>query len=72
VWAPLISSPPPPQPAGRCWYYHDRGFLCDGKVFVDDEAPPFVWVSEGGGAESCRIGVHWDCIAGELPNLLLL
>lgn len=23
--------------AGRAWFYHDRGFLCNGEVIVDDE-----------------------------------
>ena len=32
---------------------------------MDDQVPPFSWVADQG-AESCRIGVHWDVSAGEM------
>ena len=54
-----MNESPRQQSQGKSWFYHDRGFLCDGNVFVDDSLPPFAW-EEGEGAmgglvEACRV-----------------
>jgi hypothetical protein len=46
---------------GRAWFYHDRGFFCNGEIFCDDTVPPFEWKDS-----KCIIGVHYDGILGEV------
>ena len=46
---------------GRAWFYHDRGFFCNGEVFCDDTVPPFEWKNG-----ICVIGVHYDGSLGEM------
>lgn len=52
---------------GKAWFYHDRGFLCDGERIVDDQIAPYAW--SGGGAEGggcCSIGVVFDLSSARL------
>jgi hypothetical protein len=46
---------------GRAWFYHDRGFFCNGEVFCDDSVPPYDWKSG-----QCTIGVFYDAEVGEM------
>eukprot|EP00292_Cryptomonas_paramecium_P001722 CAMPEP_0113674852 /NCGR_PEP_ID=MMETSP0038_2-20120614/7674_1 /TAXON_ID=2898 /ORGANISM="Cryptomonas paramecium" /LENGTH=941 /DNA_ID=CAMNT_0000591529 /DNA_START=55 /DNA_END=2876 /DNA_ORIENTATION=- /assembly_acc=CAM_ASM_000170 len=55
------ASPAGATKQGKAWFYHDRGFLCNGEVICDDSVPPFEW-RDG----SCRITVDFDCALGEI------
>ena len=46
---------------GRAWFYHDRGFFCNGEIFCDDTVPPFDWRNE-----ICVVGVLYDASVREM------
>jgi len=52
-----------PHARGKAWFYHSKGFLCDGDRFVgDDGVPPF--------RAGDRVAVRMDGPAGRLTFLL--